>query len=287
MYNLRYHIASLVAVFLSLAIGLLLGTIVVERGTLDRQREAVVEALQDEFRTLGEENDTLSAENEAREDYVSDTLGQLVSGRLAGRTIVVLTNSGRTDGLGPITDAIRMAGGEPVTVTFNEPLLGLEDEKISSVTTMVIGPRLADDLQDSVVASLTSEWTTSATERPLTSALVMSGAMAMGEFPLEAAADAIVVMAAWEDGPDQLALALAEAFREIDADVSGAEATTQHTSIAVATVERGLSAVDHVDMAEGQFSLVYVLGGEAEGYFGVGAGAQARYPLVVMLEPEE
>ena len=36
MYNLRYHIASLVAVFLALAVGLLLGTVVVERGELDR-----------------------------------------------------------------------------------------------------------------------------------------------------------------------------------------------------------------------------------------------------------
>jgi len=287
MYNLRYHIASLVAVFLSLAIGLLLGTIVVERGILDRQREAVVEALQDEFRTLGEENDTLGAENEAREDYVNDTLPQLVSGRLAGRTVVVVTNSGRTDGLGSITDAIRMAGGEPVTVTFNEPLLGLDAGEMSSVATGVIGPRLADDLQDSVVTSLTTEWTNPAAERPLTSALVMSGAMAMGEFPLEAAADAIVVMAAWEDGPDQLALALAEQFRKIEADASGAEATARHTGVAVATVERGLSAVDHADMAEGRFSLVYLLSGEAEGYFGIGAGAQARYPAIVVPESGE
>lgn len=287
MYNLRYHIASLVAVFLSLTIGLLLGTIVVERGTLDRQREAVVEALQDEFRTLGEENDTLSAENEAREDYVNDTLPQLVSGRLAGRTVIVVTNSGRTDGLGSITDTIRMAGGEPVTVTFNEPLLGLENGEMSSAATAVIEPPLDADLQGSIVASLTREWTTPATERPLTSALVMSGAMSMSEFPPEAAVDAIVVMAAWEDGPDQLALALAEGFREIEADASGAEATTQHTGVAVATVERGLSAVDHVDMAEGQFSLVFILSGLEEGYFGVGPGAQAHYPVVVVAEPQE
>jgi hypothetical protein len=42
MYNLRYHIVSLVAVFLALTVGLVLGTVVVERGVLTKQRAALV-----------------------------------------------------------------------------------------------------------------------------------------------------------------------------------------------------------------------------------------------------
>ena len=43
MYNIRYHIASLVAVFLALALGLVLGGLVVQQGTFSKQQKALVE----------------------------------------------------------------------------------------------------------------------------------------------------------------------------------------------------------------------------------------------------
>ena len=49
MYNLRYHIASLVAVFLALSVGLLLGTVVAERGMITDQTGALVADLQARF----------------------------------------------------------------------------------------------------------------------------------------------------------------------------------------------------------------------------------------------
>ena len=39
MYNIRYHIASLVAVFLALALGLVLGGLVVRQGGFDKQQK--------------------------------------------------------------------------------------------------------------------------------------------------------------------------------------------------------------------------------------------------------
>jgi hypothetical protein len=90
MYNLRYHIASLVAVFLSLSIGLLLGTIVVERGMLDSQRDTIVQSLQEEFRTLSADNNEMRAEISSQEDFIGTLLETAVDGSLEGRTVLVL-----------------------------------------------------------------------------------------------------------------------------------------------------------------------------------------------------
>jgi hypothetical protein len=279
MYNFRYHLVSLVAVFLALSIGLLLGTIVVERGVLDSQRDAIVGGLQEEFRVLADENAVLSQETVEREAYMTDTLPPLIAGRLDGATAVVMTNTGRADGLGAVTDAVTQAGGSTVTMTFNEEGLGLDTPEVREALTAVMGEREDDEFAESVVASLVAEWSAPATARPVTDALVVSGATSMSEFPLDARADGAVVMVAWEDVPDALALDIAQALSETAAFTLGAESSTNPDGVAAAAAARGLSAVDDVSRIEGQYSLVFVLSGDASGSFGFSDSAQAPYPL--------
>jgi hypothetical protein len=282
MYNFRYHLVSLVAVFLALSIGLLLGTIVVERGVLDSQRDAIVEGLQAEFGTLAEENDVLARENLERESYMIDTLPALTSSRLAGRAVVVMTNTGRTDGLGATTDAVTQAGGSVVTMTFNEEGLGLDQPDIQDALTAVIGERPDEEFAASVVASLVAEWSQPATVRPVTDALVASGATSMSEFPPGTRVDGAVAMVAWEDTVDTVALDIAQALDDLGSVAVGVESSTNPDGVAAAAAERGLSAVDDVSRVEGQYSLVFVLNGEAAGFFGFGDNAQAPYPVPVV-----
>ena len=61
MYNLRYHIASLVAVFLALAIGIVLGGLVVRQGVFDTQQRALVSSLQSEFNSIKKQNTALKS----------------------------------------------------------------------------------------------------------------------------------------------------------------------------------------------------------------------------------
>lgn len=282
MYNLRYHLASLVAVFLALSVGLLLGTIVVERGVLDDQRDAIVEGLQDEFRVLADENATLGQENQERGAYMTDTLPALINGKLAEKTVVVMTNTGRTDGLGATTDAITQAGGAVVTMTFNEEELGLTSIDVVEVLEGVMGERSPELFEESVIASLVAEWSQPQEVRPVTDALVTSGAASMSEFPLAARADGAVVMVAWGDAPDEVALDIAQGLSDLESVAVGAESSTNPDNVAVAAAERGLSAIDDVGRVEGQFSLVAVLSGEAAGYFGFGDNAQAAYPEILL-----
>jgi hypothetical protein len=275
MYNLRYHIASLVAVFLSLTIGLLLGTIVAEQGTLDAQRETLVAGLERDFATLSERNAALSAENETRSEFVGAVLPALVAGRLEGQQILVLANAGRADGFGATEEAIRQAGGTPITLRLERSGLGLDDPAVTGAIQQLAGSD-EEILERSVVASLAVEWTTIG-ERPVTAALRQAGVIA-GELPDEAAFMAVVVLSSWNGTPDSAALEVASLMRERGARGVGVEALGQSTGVAVAAVDNGLSAVDHMGIPEGAYSLVYILTGQAQGYFGTGPTVAGTFP---------
>ncbi|MDZ4178299.1 MAG: copper transporter [Coriobacteriia bacterium] len=276
MYNLRYHIASLVAVFLSLTIGLLLGTIVAERGTLDAQRETLVASLERDFATLGERNAALSAENETRSEFVGAVLPALVAGRLEGQRILVLANAGRADGFGATEEAVRQAGGIPFTLRLERPGMGLDDPAVTGALKKLAGSD-EEIPERSVVASLAAEWTTPG-ERPLTEALRQAGVIGGDELPSDVAFLAVVVLSSWNGSPDGIALDVASLMRERGARGAGIEALGQSTGVAAAAVDNGLSAVDHMGIPEGAYSLVYILAGEAQGYFGTGPTAAGAFP---------
>jgi hypothetical protein len=277
MYNLRYHIASLVAVFLSLSIGLLLGTIVVERGMLDGQRDTIVQSLQEEFRTLSTDNNEMRAEISSQEDFIGTLLETAVDGSLEGRTVLVVASTGRADGLGSTNDAIRNAGGTPVTLLLSTPSFGVDDAAVSSAVTETIGPVEPDTMLDETVARLAAEWSVAGDVRPLTETLEDLGVLRV-DGDTGDAVSAIVVMASFNDVPDEGAIALAQALGEGGATTCGVESETQVTGVATAALEAGLSGVDHIGTPEGAFSMTWVLAGRASGYFGTGDGAQAPWP---------
>ncbi len=279
MYNLRYHIASLVAVFLSLSIGLLLGTIVVERGTLDRQKEAIVQSLQEEFRSLDAANSELRERAASREDLVDTLLPVATGGRLAERHVLIIAATGRADGLGAAQEAVREAGGTPVTMVLSSAGFGLSSPEVSSVVTQTVEPVPVEDLRAAVVADLVREWSTPAAERTLTALLAEAGVLRIdGEPEVGVAVAGVVTLAAFPDGPDAAALELARGLADAGLPALGGEARSQSTGVVDAAVDVGLSAVDHLGSPEGTYSLVLVLAGQAEGYFGYGDNAVSPWP---------
>lgn len=281
MYNLRYHIASLVAVFLAMAIGLLLGTVVVERGTLDRQRDSIVKSLQDEFRTLAGENDVLRTDNEHLDAFVGDLVPALTGDALVGKRFLVIASTGRTDGLGAVTQAIGSSGGEVVVATEGEAGMALADPNVSQVATQVVGELAGDDLAAAVSKTLAAEWSTPGVDRPLTSALSDAGAIRLDPaLPPDAAIDGVIVMAAWDGVPDDLALRIAKELSLLGRIGIGAEAATNPTGVATASAAAGLSAVDHASSAAGRLSVVWLLAGRAKGYYGTGDAADAPWPAI-------
>src|SRR5688572_23715128 len=101
MLSFRFHIVSLVAVFLALAIGILMGTTVVSRETLDQLRTQI-DAAGKEIDNLRQRNSDANGElNDLREQnnaYAEQSFPLLVGGRLSGQPVMVLAADGVDDG---------------------------------------------------------------------------------------------------------------------------------------------------------------------------------------------
>ncbi len=285
MYNLRYHIASLVSVFLALSLGLVLGGLIVQRGTFSGQPEALVDSLREEFADLRAENEELTAENELQSAFSAAITDDWIEGRLAKRVVFVLTNAGRNDGLTAASAAIEDAGGIPVVVTMRTARFGAGDEKLgSTIESLTAG---VEKPEESIAASLAAEWTDPSGERPMTDALVEAGAITIeGTDAIEGAEgqDAIAVAGGFvnvdapEGAADNAGIALQAALAEQGVPTLAAQSAAASSELAATVAERELAAIDTLGTDVGRYSLVALLTGVEAGYYGTAADAQALFP---------
>lgn len=276
MYNLRYHIASLVGVFLALALGLVLGGLVVQRGTVSGQQAALVQGLQGEFKTLRSDNEKLATENDALSSFSDEMADAWITDRLVGKNVVILTGSGRNDGLSEATDAVESAGGTAIVITMRKPALSLEDDTVRS--RIASGSTFSADLLASVASSLAVEWTQPERDRPLTQALVEADALTIEGYEPGMVAWGIVNIAHHEGAADMAGVALAQDFDRLEAHAVIGEMTATDTGLISAASQKGLSALNTLGTAIGRYTLVALLTGADPGVYGVGENAIAVFP---------
>jgi hypothetical protein len=157
--SFRFHIVSLIAVFLALAIGIAAGSTFIDR--------AIVDSLQDRVDTVSAnldarraENQQLSGQIDDLEAYVSDSAPWLVEDRLNGRSIVVVAERGVADE--PVeaqVELLRQAGADVPGIVWLEEQLALAepDDLQALVEAFELEEDEAGDVQQAVLARLASE----------------------------------------------------------------------------------------------------------------------------------
>lgn len=281
MFDLRYHVASLAAVFLALAVGIILGVAISGkvRGaeeTLNAQRVAQLEAeLARQEEGSSEEADRL----EALEAYVERTYTPLVEDRLAGESTAVVL-------VGPVSEGLRSS----VEATLQEAA-GISARVV--VLDVPLDPRRLDDL-------LTSEEDLATYAGDDFSALgqaigeeLVAG---IGDDPLlprvsgeliaelngstTATVTGVVVARSWEQTGEQ-EQATTEATESF---VDGLMRGLRGSSVPVVGVtssgtegrrslvdwyrEAGVSSVDSLDFSSGRLALALLLAGATPGNYG-------------------
>jgi hypothetical protein len=126
--SFRYHLVSIVSVFLALALGVLVGTTVVRPGLieeLDRRTEAAVKNA-DELRQLVSE---LRTEVQFRDRFAQAVEPLLIEGRLTGREVVMVTLEGvDASDVDTVRRALESAGASVVTELVITSRMALSDE---------------------------------------------------------------------------------------------------------------------------------------------------------------
>jgi hypothetical protein len=279
-YSARYHAASLAAVFLALAVGILVGVGFasdIVSGTAD-DIEASLEEDIDQYQA---EIGTLETELEDEREFEREVYPAVVENTLTGRRLGVF-------GLGEV----------PAEITADlEAALGPTGGDIGQVGVVRLPPDLA------ALARNAEGREARAIERGTPEALREFGVDAarilarggsrfdalrgtlLGRYSGQAAGtDAVVLVRdrpALEgeeaDAAEALEDGLLAGFRSLGIPVVGVERTTSDPTNVPFFVDRGISTVDSVDRIAGRVAAVYALCG-ASGDFGVKETADALLP---------
>jgi hypothetical protein len=146
MIDFRYHLVSLVSVFLALAIGILLGAGPLKEPLTEGVSQTLqqqVEALRQDRQTLKEQLDSSQAGVEHRDDVLAAVTPALVQGRLVGRSVVlVVLPDAATDRVASLTRQLENAGAQvvgrvEVRAAWTDP--ERVDERATLATTLVSG----------------------------------------------------------------------------------------------------------------------------------------------------
>ncbi|WBC15400.1 copper transporter [Micromonospora sp. WMMA1998] len=111
MINFRYHVVSLTAVFLALAIGLVVGTAALNGPVADSLRENVNGLRKDNSLMRQSVND-MQKQLETEEDFAAEMAQLVLPGKLTGRRVLVLTLPSGRDQTEGVIKMLRTAGAD-------------------------------------------------------------------------------------------------------------------------------------------------------------------------------
>jgi hypothetical protein len=276
MFDLRYHVASLAAVFLALVIGILVGVGISDRGLVDRAQRGLLEQRIDKLRTdLGNAQkhaDDLAAQQRATQAFVTATYPELMANRLRGKRIA-LVFLGPTDAhvQASLEQLLTDAGASgwvrvralklPLDVPQIDKALAGEPSLaryVGDARLPALGKSLAEELAAGGKAPL---WTTLAEQ-------IVAERAGSEKRPAD---DVIVVRTAGKqyDGTATFLAGFYSGLIAAPVPVVGVETTDSSQSTVTAFRRNGISSVDDVDQEIGRFALTLLLNGAKAGHYGV------------------
>ena len=93
MIDFRYHVVSIVAIFLALTVGLVIGASILSKGVADSLKSDLAQR-NDQIKSQQNQINDLKTQIDQQEKYISGTADQLVAGRLSGLCVAVLEIAG-------------------------------------------------------------------------------------------------------------------------------------------------------------------------------------------------
>jgi len=281
MFDLRYHVASLAAVFLALVIGILVGVGISDRGYVDKGYRRLLEQrigkLQSDLSDARTHADDLAAQQRATQAFVTDTYPELMANRLRGKSIALVF-------LGPADAHVRASleqalsdAGAASWVRVRALKLPLDVPQVDN--TLAGEPALARYVGDTRLPALgkgLAEELASGGKAPLWTALAEQIVAERAGSEKRPADGVIVVRTAGKqyDGTASFLSGFYQGLMAAPVPVIGVETTDASHSAVTSFQRNGISTIDDVDQEIGRFGLALLLEGAKAGHYGVKASAK-------------
>jgi predicted Zn-dependent protease with MMP-like domain len=270
VFDLRYHVASLAAVFLALIIGILVGVGIASQTTVEESERQLLEQqiadLRRELESANAQVDLLQRQQEAGAAYIVESYPVVMNGRLRGVRVGLLFIGPASGELGDaVTRTLTDASG-PALVRRRALELPIDTQALYSA----IPAELGSPTLEEIGRQLGREFVTGG-ETPYWNALfdvIVEDSLGASDREVDSV---VVAQTARIDHPPtaRLVAGLYAGLAGRDVPVVGIERTDEEPSRVAVYRARGLSSVDSVDSQLGRVALAVLLAGGEEGHYGV------------------
>jgi hypothetical protein len=155
MLNLRYHVVSLVAVFLALGIGVIMGSTVVNRVTVD-QLQNRLDSVASSDRKTRSENDRLNAQLGTWNRFADQGRSELLAGQLKGVPVLVVGVDGiDRKSVGDLRTGLEAAGANDQGTLWLNDKLNVHSQADANALATALG--LPQDTPDVIRAAAFSK----------------------------------------------------------------------------------------------------------------------------------
>lgn len=278
MIDIRYHIASIVAVFLALGLGVLIGSTIVGDDLLVDQQKKLLDRLEEQFALFREREENLVLENNYKDQIISNyenysqaLLPPLVRDKLADEVLAIVV-TGNTDLPSGLINSITIAGAEVASKTVVLSNLSLVDSDICSKLVDYYNIEPLDDTPEvlrkyiagSVAAVLLNQGDQGIIEFLQENDLINF----TGDFSSNITGVIIV------GGTNSLDSYFAKSFDQSliehlisnGVKVFGVEGSQVEYSYMTDYQQNNITTIDNIDLSPGQIALVFAMEGEPGNY---------------------
>ena len=284
MFDLRYHVASLAAVFLALVIGILVGVGIADRGLVDRFNRSLLEqrvaSLRAQLNQASQRSAVSKREQAAAQSYINETYPVLVENRLKGHRVAVVFVGKKDVGLRSAIDRTLHDSGA-VQIRLRALKVPVDDKQLDTKLSAqpadqeYVGKSKLEDLGRALGAELitggdTPLWNT------LSDSLVQEQA-GSGKQPVDGVIVARTVPPQ-RDGTSRFLFGLYQGLSSGGLPAVGIEASDAASSAVPIYKSAGLASVDDVDTPAGRLALALLLAGSPSGQYGFKRTADDALP---------
>lgn len=280
MFDMRYHIASLVAVFLALTVGLLLGSLLVDSGTATRRQAKLMESINSDVKSVLQKNRNLDSQIRQLKSFQDQVWQAAVKGRLADQKILTVSMASHQDDIyDGLSKALNKAGAKSAHIKLDVTKLNFADQNMvnnlatsfnatatTSTFEAAFWPRLANEISGREPVALVN-------------ALISQGILSIDDQSV-LPVDGAVLLASAKSSRDNQDTKFLEALRQVpDLAVIGAEASDLNPSRISAFQLVSVSTIDNIESVPGWISMIYLLQEKAtKANFGIKSTADRLMP---------
>ena len=291
MMDIRYHIATLIAVFLALGIGILIGSTMVGSDVLSDQQKKIIDQLEEQFELLRQKEEGLASRVEFMngllkhyEDFTEALVPSLVANRLEGMKMGLVVTGG-SDVPSGVLSSLSLAGAKVVSTTVVLPGMGLSSEPLRSRLASAYGMEeesspeaLRAKVSESVADIILNK------DMPEMKRMLEQNDLVKFNGDYSVPLDAVIILGG-ANGldyyfPETVDVPLMSRLSAAGVRVVGAEVMDVKYSYMEVYQAQKITTVDDIDIIPGQVSLILAVGGES-GNYGVKPTAKKFMPSLL------